>query len=683
MRNNPRLSGSRFYAFIGFVLAIVVLIGWKATHQKKTAVAPTEGWVYMWIQKDEFAKYAEYKKYSGRPAWRDTEKAATVYYQLADEPAFHAVELPPALRAGLKPCPPHQEGVDGTFAGAVRMWNGDEMMPLDHQVNHGARVGDTVAIEVKNFDRWLFKQYDLGRLSEDFKDAPEVLRPILATAAQTRHCEDMLRPFYKINDTLRGALKNSDQEEDAYAECGVRACLWKEILQDIDRDPILKQIAKEDLDLQAKFDASNEGKARARFYPLKVWLEGVTERRLKQLTLALNGVTLVGLTPQNPINEAERYRDARPSHRDDVYHWLRFELSRKESSDTATDKEKVEGRALENAWLQLVGRPAFELPCNVTLRLPEQDLELPTKISKKAEHPDSRFYLIGIDQTRFSITLLVFIVVLFLLGLLIATTDILRDTGDRMCADGRAPLSLGKAQMAFWFVLTGSAFVFLWMTTDRFDTINDTCLVLLGIGSGTALGAAFIGDSSSQKRYLIDSCTGESRAALEKRINEAIIERLEQLVPPVEGEDAAARRKLLEGICGSGDDAILKRLPSDRPPQPGQGGDQPQLLQQLAGEVKSLVEQRAQLKKLAQSGWRRCLADFLCEGDSDKYSFHRFQMVGWTLLLGLVFVTKVLGDRTMPDFNATTLALLGISAGTYLGFKLPAARKEGAKPDQG
>ena len=81
--------------------------------------------------------------------------------------------------------------------------------------------------------------------------------------------------------------------------------------------------------------------------------------------------------------------------------------------------------------------------------------------------------------------------------------------------------------------------------------------------------------------------------------------------------------------------------------------------------------------------WKRLFADWLCEGASEKYSFHRFQMLAWTLLLGFVFVAKVLSDRTMPEFNAMTLALLGLSAGTYLGFKLPAAKSEGTEKAAG
>jgi len=36
----------------------------------------------------------------------------------------------------------------------------------------------------------------------------------------------------------------------------------------------------------------------------------------------------------------------------------------------------------------------------------------------------------------------------------------------------------------------------------------------------------------------------------------------------------------------------------------------------------------------------------------------------------------VLWDLTMPEFSATMLALMGISSGTYIGFKLPMRKAE-------
>jgi hypothetical protein len=52
-------------------------------------------------------------------------------------------------------------------------------------------------------------------------------------------------------------------------------------------------------------------------------------------------------------------------------------------------------------------------------------------------------------------------------------------------------------------------------------------------------------------------------------------------------------------------------------------------------------------------------------------SLHRFQMLIWTIVLGIMFVASVYNSLAMPEFSATLLGLMGISAGTYLGFKIP------------
>ena len=52
-------------------------------------------------------------------------------------------------------------------------------------------------------------------------------------------------------------------------------------------------------------------------------------------------------------------------------------------------------------------------------------------------------------------------------------------------------------------------------------------------------------------------------------------------------------------------------------------------------------------------------------------SFHRLQVVIWTMVLGAVFVQTVAQVMSMPEFPETLLTLLGISNATYLGFKIP------------
>jgi hypothetical protein len=55
--------------------------------------------------------------------------------------------------------------------------------------------------------------------------------------------------------------------------------------------------------------------------------------------------------------------------------------------------------------------------------------------------------------------------------------------------------------------------------------------------------------------------------------------------------------------------------------------------------------------------------------DVSGYSFHRFQIVAWTILLGIILVYSVYHYVAMPDFSGGLLALMGISAATYLGFQ--------------
>lgn len=52
-------------------------------------------------------------------------------------------------------------------------------------------------------------------------------------------------------------------------------------------------------------------------------------------------------------------------------------------------------------------------------------------------------------------------------------------------------------------------------------------------------------------------------------------------------------------------------------------------------------------------------------------SLHRIQIIGWTVVLVFVFIVQVFTKLTIPDFNPTLLGLLGLSAGTYVGFKFP------------
>ncbi len=243
--------------------------------------------------------------------------------------------------------------------------------------------------------------------------------------------------------------------------------------------------------------------------------------------------------------------------------WVRYHLLRSDASDAA--------------WHTLLGSPT-----GLTRRIPvglgsSNDfalVTLPDGLQLRIFHR-AELWLFG--------ALLVGALAIFIR--LSRSTELLRSSSaDGLNASPTAPYSLARVQAAFWFFLVLSAYVFLWMVTEELDTITDSVLALIGIGSGTALGAA-----------MIDSNGSPSRAVSSGFWND-----------------------LLEGPSG--------------------------------------------------------------------LAFHRFQMVVWTLLLGLIFVLAVYRSLAMPEFSATLLGLLGISSGTYLGFKFPerdAAQKAVGEPPAG
>ncbi|MGH9422333.1 MAG: hypothetical protein ACRD3J_20310 [Thermoanaerobaculia bacterium] len=66
--------------------------------------------------------------------------------------------------------------------------------------------------------------------------------------------------------------------------------------------------------------------------------------------------------------------------------------------------------------------------------------------------------------------------------------------------------------------------------------------------------------------------------------------------------------------------------------------------------------------------------------DPTGVSLHRFQMFVWTLVLGVIFCGSVYNNLEMPEFSATLLGLMGVSSGTYLGFKVPEKKGSDTPP---
>jgi hypothetical protein len=171
----------------------------------------------------------------------------------------------------------------------------------------------------------------------------------------------------------------------------------------------------------------------------------------------------------------------------------------------------------------------------------------------------------------------------------------------------QAAFSLAKCQMAWWFFLAFASYLLIYMVTWDFDTITAGTLGLIGISAGTALAAAMV-DSSKNNQMI------------------------------------AEQRQLL---------TEQNAVPA--PPAPRDA--------QITARLDAIA------KELATPTHQNFLSDILT--DSDGISFHRFQMLVWTVILGVIFAISVYTDLIMPNFSATLLGLMGISSGTYIGFKFP------------
>lgn len=176
---------------------------------------------------------------------------------------------------------------------------------------------------------------------------------------------------------------------------------------------------------------------------------------------------------------------------------------------------------------------------------------------------------------------------------------------------GRAPYSLGRVQLFVWVANAVLAALAVWLETGD-KLIPGGLLVALGIGGGTTLGS----------RVIDKSLWGDALVAHQAGIKQAL---------------AAAK--------AAGSTGVVKGLED---------------------KLKDAIERHVHPSAPASESFFR---DILTGVDGD--ALYRYQLVGWTALIMVQFWVGVLTRVELPDLDATRLALMGMSAGTYLGLKLP------------
>jgi hypothetical protein len=237
-----------------------------------------------------------------------------------------------------------------------------------------------------------------------------------------------------------------------------------------------------------------------------------------------------------------------------------------------------------------------------------------------------RWYIAGIA--------ILFVVLLVSLLVLARKTNLLRYTpGQHPTLPLMSPYSVGLVQMAFWFYNATGAYVYIALTTHQIHIPMGSVLGLLGISSTTGLAAVYvekIKDSTSNRKTLL-----AEQSALKARIADLTPAATADSNSPAAVEMTQRKARLAEV------ENLIDQLPAPTAPAKSEG----------------------------------ILKDLLKDGSD--YSFHRVQIFVWTILLGVVFGWSVFRNNSMPEFDASLLTLMGISSGTYVGFKFPETPKGG------
>jgi len=293
------------------------------------------------------------------------------------------------------------------------------------------------------------------------------------------------------------------------------------------------------------------------------------------------------------------------------------------------------------AWAALLGRPSLT-PRQAVVQLGVGGrVPFDGAATIQLETLDAGY--LAIAATAFVLLLAAFLVIAH-------RSDLLREGRMAVGAEHRRPFSLGRTQMAVWFFIVVASFVFIWIVTGAYDPLTGSVLALIGISASTALGGAII---DANKDAAADNTDGALK-------NERL--RIETDLAALRTAIAEAQQRRAEAPAGVDLSQFDQRI-AER--QADVAARTVRLLQ-IQDQTDALA--RAVQPSTSEGFWTDLLSD------QNGVSFHRFQIVVWTAVLSVIFIYTVYDSLAMPDFDAKLLGLMGISSGTYLGFKFPEAR---------
>jgi hypothetical protein len=320
----------------------------------------------------------------------------------------------------------------------------------------------------------------------------------------------------------------------------------------------------------------------------------------------------------------------------------------KEGNDPEKLQLVLDGRVLKGVTADYLGQDSqrlkFDLTQNsdnrtawIALLSKTTDHAMPLSVAPpdKPPFPSDAHFKLTVYPRALTVGVVLLLIGLFIVFLVLAVkSDIIRDPGPEPAPGDRRYYSLARAQMAWWFFLVAAAYVYIALVTGNYDTLTPSVLALIGISAATGLGSTAIDSSTVGAAEDRQKSLAAEEVSVQTRI--AQLETDTTATPPPDNLDD------------------LKKEFADKKGR--------------LSEIQATIKALPQPERPKSQGF---LHDIL--KDDSGVTFHRFQIAAWTVILGGIFVRAVLQDLAMPDFNATLLGLMGVSSGTYIGFKFPGA----------
>lgn len=537
------------------------------------------------------------------------------------------------------------------FRGVVGAWS-EGRGPKDREDSVSLDPGQRLVVRVFDLDGWILQQLAAGRVRvgpENSSDQTQTLAQNWARSIREAARQGITPEDKQNKEAVEAAAKSKPLQDAIQSEAAQRKSA-DDAAKSLDQakqqgSPNLSELENKVKTANEKLDQAQKKTTEERGAVTQTiadqWRLGqnsfmdLFRHTLENLTLNIDGNILLKTEPVN-ATESRVFEDRAKN--EDRY-------------DDFIFRPDMADPDLRNIFLKLARGAGFNQTVTLTLGFPdkaEKRVILPSLLGPSAQNASQRPVVSFVPMWKVWWIVVYLGATVAVMAFLACKTSLIRALDSRRRPDGRYQLSLTHTQLALWFIVVLSSYFYLWVVTGEMEkTFSDTGLYLVGISIVAAFGShAIQGIIAPDRDIALYNQALSTRVGKDKEtILQAIRSSLETVMPEWEAAHAAAA-----------------------------GADPKSELAMKATRLYETCEDLRRQERYMLAGLPyRWLTDLLSE--NGEITIHRFQMLAWTFGLAFIFFARVFTDLTMPTFPTQILALMGISAGTYLGFRIPETQK--------